>query len=504
LFCTLRFRRVSGPRILRIRLTQDLLVGCWRQPNSMREASFQHLIARGLARALLADAGKPGGTALGALQARAAAALGQRPFWLRQVLEPLAVLSPITWQKFDVSLLARRLEASPAFALAFGEDDNEDADGSIEPPAPQPNNDRDDPEPERPPRIRRLILRAPMMRPRPLGLEACTLPDITTDPDLARWLQLSREQLRWLAPATRPLVEHYRYSLQAKQAGGLRLLETPKVELKRVQRHILHMLLGQVPVHEAAHGFTAGRSVKTHAAAHAGQAVVIRFDLRDFFGSVGAAQVNAVWRTLGYPEGIARSLTTLCTHHTAGMVIERLRDDGGLDWMGAKRLASAHLPQGAPTSPALANLCAFNLDLRLEGLAWVFGATYTRYADDLVFSGAAPLRRQFRALHAWVAEIARDEGFSLHPDKTRCLPRHQRQRVTGVVVNVRPNVSRDDFDRLKACLHQSMLHGPASQNTQRLADFRSHLLGRIGWVGQFSMARQARLMRLFEKIDWSN
>jgi hypothetical protein len=155
------------------------------------------------------------------------------------------------------------------------------------------------------------------MRPRPLGLEACTLPDITTDDDLARWLQLTREQLRWLAPATPAVVEHYRYSLQAKQAGGLRLLETPKAELKRVQRHILHTLLGQVPVHEAAHGFTAGRSVKTHAAAHVGQAVVIRFDLRDFFGSVGAAHVNAVWRTLGYPEGVVRSLTTLCTHRTA-------------------------------------------------------------------------------------------------------------------------------------------------------------------------------------------
>jgi RNA-directed DNA polymerase len=466
----------------------------------MREASFRHLIARGLARALLADAEKAGGTSLRALQARAAAALGQRPAWLRELLEPLALLSVITWQKFDVTSLARRIEASHAFDLAFGKENDEDGEtsDSDDPQALQPN----DSEPERPPRIRRLILRSPAMRPRPMGLEACVLPDITADDDLAHWLELSREQLRWLAPATPAVVEHYRYSLQPKQAGGLRLLEMPKAELKRVQRHILHALLSHVPVHEAVHGFTAGRSVKTHATAHVGQAVVIRFDLQDFFGSVGAAQVNAVWRTLGYPEGVARSLTTLCTHRTAKMVVERLRDDGGLDWMGAKRLASAHLPQGAPTSPALANLCAFNLDFRLEGLAWVFGASYTRYADDLVFSGSESLHRQFRALHAWVAEIVRDEGFTLHPDKTRCLPRHQRQRVTGVVVNVRPNVPRDDFDRLKACLHQSVLHGPVSQNKGQLADFRSHLLGRIGWVGRFSVTRQARLMRLFEQIDW--
>lgn len=481
-------------------------MGCWRQPNSMREASFRHLIARGLARALLADADKAGGTTLGALQARGAAALGQRPAWLRELLGPLALLSAITWRKFDVTSLAQRLEASHAFDLAFGEEgDDEDGEpnDSSEPQAARSSVERNDPVPERPPRIRRLILRPAVMRPRPMGLEACTLPDIATNADLACWLQLPPEKLDWLAPVTPAVVEHYRYRLQPKQTGGLRLLETPKAELKRVQRHILHTLLSQVPVHEAAHGFTAGRSVKTHAAAHVGQAVVIRFDLQDFFGSVGAAHVSAVWRTLGYPEGIARSLTTLCTHRTATMVVERLRDDGGLDWIGAKRLGSPHLPQGAPTSPALANLCAFNLDLRLEGLAWVFGASYTRYADDLVFSGPASLRRQFRALHAWVAEIVRDEGFTLHPDKTRCLPKHQRQRVTGVVVNVRPNVPRDDFDRLKACLHQSLLHGPASQNKEQLADFRSHLLGRIGWVAQFSIARQVRLMRLFERIDWS-
>jgi hypothetical protein len=165
-----------------------------------------------------------------------------------------------------------------------------------------------------------------------------------------------------------------------------------------VQRAIHAGLLQHVPVHEAAHGFVAQRSVATHAAAHAGQAVVIKFDLRDFFGSIRAAQVAAAWRTLGYPAGVARCLAALCTHRTARMVVDRLREDGGLDWLGAKRLRAAHLPQGAPTSPTLSNLCAFGLDLRLDGLAWAFGATYTRYADDLVFSGGEALRHQFRAL----------------------------------------------------------------------------------------------------------
>ncbi len=245
--------------------------------------------------------------------------------------------------------------------------------------------------------------------------------------------------------------------------------------------------------------------------------MVIRFDLQDFFGSIRAARVRAIWHTLGYPPGVAQCLTALCTHRTAKMVVERMREGGnassgsnsdgvsgvtGLSWLGAKRLRAAHLPQGAPTSPMLANLCAFGLDLRLEGLAWVFGATYTRYADDLVFSGGPGLRQQFRALRAWVTEIVQDEGFTLNPDKTCCLLQHQQQRITGVVVNAQANTPRKDFDRLKACLHKCVLHGPASQNSAQLVDFRGHLLGRIGWAKQFSPNRGSKLMVLFSQIQW--
>jgi RNA-directed DNA polymerase len=445
-------------------------------PFFMPEISYPTWIARGLAMALLADAQQMGGTSVAALRARAAAALGEEPAWLPALVEPLAALSMATWQQLDISTLAQRLQEAEAFQLAFAEGGK--------------------------PTIRQLILRPPMMRPLPLGMSECELPALTDTVQLTQWLSLSAKQLAWLAPE-RPLgAEHYRYQLQAKRTGGLRLLEMPKAELKRVQRTILSGLLQQVPLHEAAHGFALGRSVISHAQAHVGQAVVIRFDLQDFFGSVTAARVSAVWRTLGYPEGVARSLTTLCTHRSAEMIVERLRDDGGLSWLGAKRLRAAHLPQGAPTSPALANLCAFRLDLRLEGLAWVFGATYTRYADDLVFSGPPLLRKQFRALWAWVGAIADDEGFTLHPDKTRCLPSHRQQRITGVVVNAKPNMPRPDYDRLKACLHQCVLHGGASQNTAQLADYRAHLLGRMAWVAQLNPARAVKLERLFAQIVW--
>lgn len=451
-----------------------------------RESSYREWIARGLAHALLADARQPGGTAPNALRARAEAALGANPPWLKLLAEELGKRSLATWERTDLPGLTQAILDTPALELAFEQDE--------------------------PPRIRRLILRPADMRPRPMGLDHFALPRLPTLADLAQWLELEPDRLAWLTAASQAFrapdassprpASHYRYQLQPKRIGGLRLLEIPKADLKRVQRRILDDLLQRVPVHEAAHGFVQERSVASHAAAHVGKDVVIGFDLRDFFPSVRASRVHALWRTLGYPEGVARALTALCTHRTSAAVIERLRDDGGLDWMGAKRLAEAHLPQGSPCSPALANLCAFRLDLRLEGLAWAFGATYTRYADDLVFSGPATLRGQFNALRAWVDGIAADEGFALHPRKVRCMPRHQQQRVTGVVVNAKANTPRADFDRLKAVLHQCVLQGPASQNHAKVADFRGHLLGHIAWIGQFNPARKARLMRLFERIEW--
>lgn len=183
-------------------------------------------------------------------------------------------------------------------------------------------------------------------------------------------------------------------------------------------------------------------------------------------------------------------------------MLQRLRDEGSLGWQAAKRFTSAHLPQGAPTSPALANLGAFALDLRLDGLAHVFGATYSCYADDLCFSGSDALRREARTLAAWTGAIAQAEGFALHPAKTRVTPRHRQQRVTGLVVNAHPQVPREEFDRLKAILHRCALQGPAQENREAVPDFRAHLPGRIAWVGQSSATRHARLMRLFARIAW--
>jgi RNA-directed DNA polymerase len=254
-------------------------------------------------------------------------------------------------------------------------------------------------------------------------------------------------------------------------------------------------------MHEAAIGFVRGRSVIDHARQHAGQAVVACFDLRDFFGCVRASRVHAVFATLGYASGICRAVTALVTCRAPEALVARLLDDRLIDHEHALRLRDAHLPQGAPTSPALANACAFNLDLRLDSLARAMDARYSRYADDLAISGGRALAARRRGLEAMVGAIAREEGFALNHRKSRSATRAGAQHLCGLTCNEHPNLPRREFDRLKALLHRCVRDGPAA-HAQGRDDFRSHLVGLVAWARQVNPAKAVRLERDMARIDW--
>jgi hypothetical protein len=245
-----------------------------------------------------------------------------------------------------------------------------------------------------------------------------------------------------------------------------------------VQRRLGAELFAVGPIHDAAHGFRPGRSVVSHAALHAGREVVIRIDLADFFTTIHAGRIAAVLNRLGYREPVARLLARLVTVR-------------GL------------LPQGAPSSPAVSNLCAWRLDQRLHSLARSTGATYTRYADDLTFSGDRRFARRAERFCVHVAAIAHEVGFRVNHRKTRVMGRGTQQRVTGLVVNAVPAVSRRERDQLRAILTNCVRLGPESQNRHGHDDFRAHLLGRIGWVAGSSAAHAAPLRALFDAIAWA-
>lgn len=161
-----------------------------------------------------------------------------------------------------------------------------------------------------------------------------------------------------------------------------------------------------------------------------------------------------------------------------------------------------HLPQGAPTSPSLANLCAYHVDCRLARFAKAVGAQYTRYADDLAFSGDASFERCAERFSIHVAGILLDEGFSVNHRKTRIMRQGVPQRLAGLVANQRLNVARTAFDLLKATLTNCARLGPVTQNRESHPRFREHLEGRVGFVESVHPAKGARLRAIFEQIEW--
>jgi hypothetical protein len=349
-------------------------------------------------------------------------------------------------------------------------------------------------------------------RMRPVQAAAAwELPRLESVAELADWLCLEVGRLEWFADLKgwagdrrEGRLRHYSYRVLTKNFGSVRLIEAPKPRLKALQRLILRDVLDRIPAHPAVHGFVPGRSILTFVTPHVGRQVVLRMDLADFFPSIGAARVQALFRTAGYPETVADLLGGLCTTATPADVWR----EAGID-VDRERLQQArsmyrerHLPQGAPTSPALANLCGYRMDCRLAALARAAGAAYTRYADDLAFSGDTEFARAIERFAVQAAAIAQEEGFRVHHRKTRVMRQGVRQHLAGLVTNERANVPRDEYDRLKATLTNCVRLGPEGQNREGHPAFREHLLGRIGFVEGVNPARGRRLREMFARIEW--
>jgi len=324
--------------------------------------------------------------------------------------------------------------------------------------------------------------------------EGWDLPVIETVGALAEWLLLYPSELEWFADrkglgykTKQPRLRHYHYRVLTKGSGAIRIIEAPKPTLKELQRRILTKILNKIPAHPAVHGFRRGRSIQTYVSPHVGKRVVLKMDLQDFFPSITGVRIQTVFRTMGYPESVADLLGGICTNAVPG--------HGYL-------YARPHLPQGAPTSPALANICAYRIDCRLAGLARSTGAVYTRYADDLAFSGGDDFERRVERFSTHVAAILEEEGFSVNHRKTRIMRQGVRQYLAGLTANQRVNVIRTDFDRLKATLTNCVRIGSTSQNREGHPMFRAHLEGRVGFVESINPGKGRRLRKILERIEW--
>jgi retron-type reverse transcriptase len=292
------------------------------------------------------------------------------------------------------------------------------------------------------------------------------LPPLRLRRDIAELVGVNPSQLKALM---RPGVEAgsgYVEFEVPKRSGGVRRISAPRAQLKAVQRAILEKILMLMPAHPAAHGFVKGRSTLSNAEPHTGSTVVVRVDLEDFFPTVHYRRVKGLFQAHGYGDEVAGVLAGLTTYRAK-------LPDGTVVWPGA-------LPQGAPTSPAIANLVCRRMDARLTALAKKAGGTYTRYADDLSFSFKTPPERMGRFLW-WVNAILQQEGFTENAPKRRVMSRGLRQRVTGLTVNQRVSIPRAERRRFKAILANCRKHGVESQARGR-KDFGDWLRGYAAYV----------------------
>ena len=219
---------------------------------------------------------------------------------------------------------------------------------------------------------------------------------------------------------------YHKWSLP-KKSGGTRTISAPCPLLKKTQRALLDSLFNPLGVHPAAFGFVQGRSIKGNAAIHVGQEIVANVDVKNCFPSVRWPLV------LG---AIRRDLGGRFSASAIGLLVDLCTAEGGL-------------PIGAPTSPALLNRVLHISDEILTKHAEKRGCKYSRYADDLSFSGDHGAIEMIGVATSALQRI----GLELDPKKTNIFRRGRRQVCTGLVVNVQVSVPRTVRRRLRAAIH---------------------------------------------------
>jgi hypothetical protein len=311
------------------------------------------------------------------------------------------------------------------------------------------------------------------------------LPVWKTEEDVAEALGLSLGQLRFYAchrQAERFL--NYVAFTMPKRSGGERLIMAPRRRLKEVLRRLVDLLVHRLPVSEHSHGFRRGSSVRTAAEPHVGKRVVLHLDLKDFFHTVTFARVRGLLVALGYGYRVATTLAVLMTEAPR----ERVEVDGVIYHVpvGHRRCV-----QGAPTSPGICNTMALRMDRRLAGLARKLGFDYSRYVDDLVFSGNDA--EAVNGLRFLAGRIIGEEGFEVNQDKTRILRTGGCQRVTGVVVNRVLGLSRQERRRLRAMIHRLKQDRAAGKPEDGRGPY---LVGKLAYLAMLNLEQADRLRRL--------
>lgn len=292
------------------------------------------------------------------------------------------------------------------------------------------------------------------------------LPIIFDQYHLSRLVGYDYEYLLGASNSLRWFYKHYE---MPKKSGGVRNIEEPFPSLKEIQTWILEHIL--VPASEkyvspVAKAFMPGMNLRDNARFHRGQKVVVALDLHDFFGSIKFNEVYGIFKKLGYADSVVMMLTVLC-------------------------LFKGSLPQGAPTSPMLSNLMFYDLDEKIYYYCQKRKIRYTRYADDMTFSGE---NVEVDKLITYVRMLVATRHLKLNEEKTKVMTRGCAQRVTGVVVNEKLQVSKAYRDKVRQEVYYCIKYGFADHMKRielpkwckTVPVYQHHLLGKINFILQIN------------------
>lgn len=308
------------------------------------------------------------------------------------------------------------------------------------------------------------------------------LPAIRVLNDLATATRLSPEFLKIISGRSKRFYKTYEIE---KKSGGRRIISQPSRELKAIQGWILRNILDKLSVSPYSKGFEKNTSILDNAYPHIGANYILSLDIEDFFPSIHASHVYNIYRSVGYSKNISRIFTNLSVY------------DGGL-------------PQGAPTSPKLANLICSKLDARVSGYAGPKGITYTRYADDLTLS--AQTAKKILKAHDFIKFILKDEGLTVNDKKTCIQGPRKKKIVTGLVVTEKSvGVGREQLRIIRAKIHHlftgensdiahvngliSYLYGVDKKSYRKTIQYIDKLIQKFGCSPQDLISSKERIVK---------
>ncbi|MDT0642833.1 reverse transcriptase family protein [Zunongwangia sp. F363] len=300
----------------------------------------------------------------------------------------------------------------------------------------------------------------------------------------------------------------YNYFKLKKRNGGYREIMSPSKDLKFIQKWILINILEKHHLTDSCTGFRKGISIKDNAKPHENSEVVLKVDLLRFFDTITEKRVFTAFADIGYRKNLAVSLAKITTaQHKKQYWKSMPRAELKVIGYEAENAPSV-LPQGAPTSPALANILANTMDYRFEKLSEKLGFKYSRYADDLTFSIRGDQRLPSLRI---IKQIIEEEKFVVNEKKIQYLRRGSKQYVTGLTTTNGINVSKKYRKKIGSHIYYCRQFGVKDhlkriagkdQNPQGVLPFHDWLYGHICFISSVNRHAGDKLLEGFSKIDW--